>query len=88
MSQVTVEKSFTGFVKIVIGATSLLAMGTVVAASAFLKGFKEGAKSVKDTFDNKDEKTEPKGDAAEADDTSDEPTEAQSNRFSDEKAEE
>ncbi|MGN0313761.1 MAG: hypothetical protein ACI4EG_03100 [Fusicatenibacter sp.] len=44
----TVEKNFSGFVKMVIGATGLVAMGAIVACGSFLKGFKEGSKNAKE----------------------------------------
>lgn len=51
-----VEKNFSGFVKVVIGATGLLAMGAVVAGGALLKGFKEGAKAVQTSEELQKEK--------------------------------
>lgn len=56
----TVEKSFTGFVKVVIGATGLLAMGAVVAGGALVKGFKEGAKAVRESLKDQEPDTEKK----------------------------
>lgn len=50
-----VDKNFSGFVKAVIGAAGLLAMGTVVAGGVLLKGFKEGAKAVQTSSKNQDE---------------------------------
>lgn len=67
----TVEKSFSGFVKVVIGATGLLAMGAVVAGGALIKGFKEGAKTVKDALNDQDGTTDTKEEKAESSDTSD-----------------
>lgn len=49
-----VEKSFSGFVKVVIGVTGLFVMGAVIAGGALIKGFKEGAKSVKDALNDQD----------------------------------
>ena len=48
----TVEKNFSGFVKMVIGATGLVAMGGIVAAGSLLKGFREGAKTVREAGKN------------------------------------
>lgn len=53
-----VEKNFSGFVKVVIGTTGLLAMGAVVAGGALLKGFKEGAKAVQTSSKNQDKAEE------------------------------
>lgn len=72
----TVEKNFSGFVKVVIGATSLLAMGTVVAGGALVKGFKEGAKAVRDSLNDQDEKTDTKTKKAESAKVSDDADEA------------
>ena len=67
----TVEKNFSGFVKVVIGATGLLAMGAVVASGAMVKGFKEGVKSVRDSLNDQDEKTDKKSENTESTETSD-----------------
>lgn len=67
----TVEKNFSGFVKVVIGATSLLAMGAVVAGGALVKGFQEGAKAVRKSLNDQDEKTDAKAKKAENATTSD-----------------
>lgn len=61
----TVEKNFSGFVKVVIGATSLLAMGAVVAGGALIKGFHEGAKAVKNAMADQAAKTGAASDGAE-----------------------
>ncbi|MGM9602714.1 MAG: hypothetical protein ACI3W5_14170 [Faecousia sp.] len=53
----TVEKNFSGFVKIVISATGLVAMGAIVAGGSLLKGFREGTKTAKDAERKSDEKT-------------------------------
>lgn len=49
------EKNFSGFVKVVIGAAGLLAMGAVVAGGALLKGFMEGVKAVQTSSKDQDE---------------------------------
>lgn len=56
----TVEKSFSGFVKVVIGATGLLAMGAVVAGGALVKGFQEGVKAANESFKDPSPDTEKK----------------------------
>lgn len=50
-----IEKNFSGFVKAVIGATGLLAMGAVVAGGAMVKGFNEGVKAMHNTSKDQDE---------------------------------
>lgn len=50
-----IEKNFSGFVKAVIGATGLLAMGAVVAGGAMVKGFNEGVKAMYNTSKDQDE---------------------------------
>ncbi|MGN0978437.1 MAG: hypothetical protein ACI4PH_10325 [Faecousia sp.] len=51
-----IQRSFSGFVKMVIGATGLVAMGAIVAGGSLLKGFREGAKTAKDAERKPDEK--------------------------------
>lgn len=80
----TVEKNFSGFVKVVIGATSLLAMGAVVAGGALVKGFKEGAKAVRDSLNDQDEKTDTKTKKAESAKVSDDADEATDEETSEE----
>lgn len=55
----TVEKNFLGFVKAVIGATGLIAMGTAVAG-VLVKGFKEGAKANQDAVAGQDNESQAK----------------------------
>lgn len=49
-----VEKNFSGFVKMVIGVTGLVAMGAVVASGtalgALTEGFKAGGKAMRDAM--------------------------------------
>ncbi|MBQ8383318.1 MAG: hypothetical protein IJX47_08960 [Clostridia bacterium] len=68
----TVEKNFSGFVKVIIDATTLLAMGAVVADGALIKGFHEGAKVIKSAMADQDAKTDDAPD--EAEETTDEET--------------
>lgn len=55
----------------VIGATGLLTMGAVVAGGALIKGFKEGAKTVKDALNDLDDDAKAKNEKAESSDASD-----------------
>ncbi len=55
----------------VIGATGLLTMGAVVAGGALIKGFKEGAETVKDVLNDLDDKAKAKNKKAESSDASD-----------------
>ena len=53
-----VERNFAGFVKAVIGATGLVAMGAVVAGGLLLKGFKEETKTAKESSQKQEPDTE------------------------------